>query len=195
MQATMIAALYVDTDGPYYGVDGIDPWDQTRDARLYSGPHPVIAHPPCNHWSVLANVNAAQYEHFHIGDDKGCFEAALAAVRTFGGVLEHPAHSMAWAHYGLPEPTRHGWAGSLTDPGLSTEVSQVAYGHVARKRTWLYAVGCDPLSLNWTEPQASHRVGHKGSYSGELLRVDPKAAIHTPPAFRQQLIDIVRTAR
>ena len=32
-----IAALYVNTDGPYFGLDGVDPWDESRDARSYPG--------------------------------------------------------------------------------------------------------------------------------------------------------------
>ena len=46
----MISALYVETDGIYFGRDDIDPWDEQRDARKYTGPHPVIAHPPCQRW-------------------------------------------------------------------------------------------------------------------------------------------------
>ena len=34
----MIAALYVETDGCYFGIPGVDPWDQARDARKYTGP-------------------------------------------------------------------------------------------------------------------------------------------------------------
>ena len=33
----MIAALYVATGGCYFGLDGVDPWDEARDARLYAG--------------------------------------------------------------------------------------------------------------------------------------------------------------
>ena len=46
----MIAALYVETGGVYYGLPDVDPWDGQRDARLYAGPHPVVAHPPCERW-------------------------------------------------------------------------------------------------------------------------------------------------
>ena len=42
----MIAALYVETDGCYYGLPGVDPWDEARDARTYAGPHPVVAQLP-----------------------------------------------------------------------------------------------------------------------------------------------------
>ena len=50
----MIAALYVQTGGAYYGLPDVDPWDEARDARLYAGPHPVVAHPPCGQWGVWA---------------------------------------------------------------------------------------------------------------------------------------------
>ena len=42
----MISALYVRTNGPYFGLPDVDPWDEARDARLYRGPRPVVAHPP-----------------------------------------------------------------------------------------------------------------------------------------------------
>ena len=34
----MIAALYVAKGGAYFGIPGVDPWDEARDARLYAGP-------------------------------------------------------------------------------------------------------------------------------------------------------------
>jgi len=37
----MVAALYVETDGAYFGLPDVDPWDEARDARLYAGPHPA----------------------------------------------------------------------------------------------------------------------------------------------------------
>ncbi len=45
----MIAALFVRDDGPYVGREDVDPWHLPRDAREYAGPHPVVAHPPCEH--------------------------------------------------------------------------------------------------------------------------------------------------
>lgn len=34
---TTIAALYVESGGCYFGLAGVDPWDKSRDARLYAG--------------------------------------------------------------------------------------------------------------------------------------------------------------
>ena len=43
LSARPVAALFVAKDGPYFGLEGVDPWDGARDARLYAGPHPVVA--------------------------------------------------------------------------------------------------------------------------------------------------------
>ena len=97
----MIAALYVESNGIYYGRPDVDPWDADRDARKYDGPHPVIAHPPCARWGrYWSGGPSASYKR-KLGDDGGCFAAALASVRKWGGVLEHPEASHAWTTFGL----------------------------------------------------------------------------------------------
>jgi hypothetical protein len=102
-----IAALYVARDGAYYGLDDVDPWDKKRDARLYDGPHPVVAHPPCERWGrywyggpMLHALGRRKTK----GDDGGCFAMALRAVQRFGGVLEHPAASHAWRAFNIVAP-------------------------------------------------------------------------------------------
>lgn len=107
-----VAALYVETGGCYFGLPGVDPWDEDRDARIYSGPDPVVAHPPCQRWSRYWNGGPGWIARGNppkrVGDDGGCFDRALWAVRTFGGVLEHPAHSKAWKWFGISRPLAGG---------------------------------------------------------------------------------------
>src|SRR5215472_11710687 len=98
---TTIAALYVERGGVYWDLPGVDAWDEERDARLYAGPWPVVAHPPCQRWCLLAGLVEHMYGYKR-GDDGGTFAAALESVRRFGGVLEHPAYSAAWAEFDLP---------------------------------------------------------------------------------------------
>ncbi len=196
MSSQKVAALYVDPNGVYSGRDDVDLWDEERDARLYAGPWPVVAHPPCGTWSRnLCFVNQARWGKM-VGDDGGCFAAALTAVRRFGGVLEHPAYSVAWERFQLPRPIAGGWTADLFgDPGSSIEVSQVAFGHSARKRTWLYAVGCDLAPLTAAEPKATAMVGaniHTGPTYGKPRIAG--AIVHlTPPAFAEVLIDMARS--
>ncbi len=145
-----VAALFVEKGGAYWDLEGVDPWDEERDARLYAGPYPVVAHPPCRSWSIMGQCRP-EIVRGEDGGDEGCFEAALRAVQTFGGVLEHPACSRAWAHFGLPRPKRAGgWYVNLfVGEGWACEVDQRRYGHEARKPTWLYYVGGTPPDLRW----------------------------------------------
>jgi hypothetical protein len=144
-----VAALYVDPHGVYANLPGVEVWDEARDARRYAGPWPVVAHPPCARWSRLAGFTEARFGYKR-GEDGGCFAAALEAVRTWGGVLEHPAFSAAWAKYDLPRPTWHGgWTTSLLDGGASCYVEQGRYGLPVKKATWLYAYGVELTELRW----------------------------------------------
>ena len=188
----MIAALFVETGGVYFNRADIDPWDEARDARLYSGPHPVVAHPPCERWcKPLAFVNQTRYG-YRVGDDAGCFASALASVRKFGGVLEHPANSAAWDAHFLPRPSGSG--GWVAAPGGWTcHVYQRAYGHPARKGTWLYASGERPTDLDWSNPAPIAVVSWLRD-STTLPRIAGKKAKATPPAFADLMISIARAA-
>ncbi len=191
----MIAALFVETNGCYFGLPNVDPWDQERDARLYAGPWPVVAHPPCQLWVNFAALNFKRYggEHNRPGNDGGCFSAALRAVYDFGGVLEHPAGSNAFAAHGLPRVTWKGW--QYVGGYWLCEVWQRAYGHPARKRTWLvYSPGTSgnaPPELDWSRKPGTHQVGWFDRIKPTLSK---KEASRTPLAFRDVLLAIARSA-
>lgn len=191
-----VAVLYAYADGPYAGLDGVDVWDVTRDARTYAGPHPVVAHPPCSRWCQLAHVNQKRYGQ-RVGDDGGCFAAALASVRRWGGVLEHPAFSYAWPAFNLPRPRRFGWTRDLVTGEWVCEVSQAAYGHAARKLTWLLYVGdAPPPQLDWSRPAATAQVSWCANHGcSDLPRIGKRKASETPAAFRDLLISMARGAR
>lgn len=199
MSAITVAALFVQKGGAYWGQPNVDPWDAERDARRYDGPWPVVAHPPCARWCQLAPVNEARYG-LKVGDDGGCFAAALASVRAWGGVLEHPALSIAWDRFDLPRPlTSGGWVKGWCG-GWSCQVEQRHYGHEARKATWLYAFGMLPPSLKWgpgPKPSAwisADRPRAELAAMG-IRQMQKREASATPPAFRDLLLGIARTAR
>ncbi len=245
---TAVAALYIDPKGPYpriicgsckgngrtvgcYGCDGsgraVDCWDASRDARLYDGPHPVVAHPPCKHWVRLAHLakvgcNACAWTGplaWHNGhcdngygdeqcdgavvSDRDCAPRAVEQVRRWGGVLEHPAGSRLWKGCELPIPdlepapgsrmalcgvrrisTVRNERGDFTDDhgGYTIEVDQVEWGHVARKRTWLYLVGVPREALE--APPFPGRVP-----------TSQRGNDRTPPLFAEYLIRLARSSQ
>jgi hypothetical protein len=214
----MVAALFVETGGCYYGLPDVDPWDLARDARLYAGPHPVVAHPPCERWGRVWWADGSTKP----GDDGGCFAAAVAAVRRWGGVIEHPEASLAWAAFQLPRPERGGWARSLFDGGWSAAVAQRNYEHRARKMTWLYYVGdAPPPAMDWSDPGAGgvylsqpgrcqrgkprkrcpcrRCADHFGdSWEGGMRvfeRMGARENAATPLAFRDELLALARRAQ
>ena len=181
-----VAALFVDPNGVYAGLPDVDVWDEARDARLYAGPWPVVAHPPCSRWSKMGTCRG-----YYDGEDGGCFDAALSAVRTWSGVLEHPAHTLAWKRYGLARPAGAGWTRSLMDDGWTCEVDQRNYGLPFRKPTWLYYVGPEP-------PNLVHNRGPIGAINsrGNIATANNHHSERerTPPAFRDVLLNMARSA-
>jgi len=194
----VVAALYVQTGGCYYGLPDVDPWDETRDARLYACPHPVVAHPPCQRWGALGAANYARWggEHNRPGNDGGCFAAALAAVRQWGGVLEHPSKSLAWKAFDLDKPVAAGW-NRCGPTAWVCEVRQSAYGHRAAKATWLYYVGeSAPHELDWRPLPGSHQVGHQDRRGKTRNKptLSKREANATPLAFRDALLRLARSS-
>lgn len=204
----MIAALYVETGGCYYGVDDVEPWDIERDARQYAGPWPVVAHPPCQRWGRFWHGSTRKPHQYQLGDDDGCFGAALNALRRFGGVLEHPCDSRAWKHHGISAPRRYcGWEHTGRANMWTCYVEQGHYGHMSRKPTWLLTCGIPRArlpDLNWSRgeqrlhPIALERHGYeKARRIGITAMVGGKDKTKirnaTPLLFRDVLIGIARS--
>lgn len=192
----MIAALFVLKNGPYFS-DGFDAWDEERDARGYSGPYPVIAHPPCERWGRYWGGGPSAKVRRKLGDDDGCFESALRSVRRFGGVLEHPEASHAFKRYGLPIPRyQGGWTEADEFGGRACCVAQGHYGHRAQKMTWLYAVGTDYPELRWGRCQGKTRLDlgfhsakerRRAVRTGVAQRLSKRQRAETPIEFRELL--------
>ena len=207
-----IAALYVQKRGSYFDIQGVEPWDESRDARMYSGPYPVIAHPPCQRWGKFYAGQPLWIkrtgERKLKGDDGGCFKSALFDVRAYGDVLEHPWGSHAWTQFNLAKPSRKGgWIKADEFGGWTCCVEQGRYGHYALKPTMLYAVGVSALpELDWGigEPTFPPEVIAKRGLAyckraGELAfkggGKDSSVRIATPEKFRDILIAMARSVQ
>jgi hypothetical protein len=202
----MIAALFVDPRGPYANREDVDAWDASRDARQYRGPHAVVAHPPCERWGRYWSGGPSVRSKRKLGDDGGCFDSALHAVRTYGGVLEHPEGSHAFKRFGLKIPMwREGWVGTDSD-GYVCCVAQGNYGHRARKLTWLYASNTSLPDLDWSIPAPRSRLDY-GFHSKEeranrkhlvaprvnATRLSARENLVTPEPFAQILISMAKS--
>lgn len=207
---SQVAVLFARADSVYKTLPGCDVWDEARDARKWPGGAPIVAHPPCKRWSSLNNLVLARYPHraadFAHGNDGGLFSLALHAVRAYGGVLEHPAYSRAWRTFDLPRPGVGVWQQGICG-GWSVELDQAAFGHVARKRTWLYAYGAVPPAVPRTSVDHApdgkvvrvyRRRNPDGSWSRQPSseknrEISHKAAESTPRPFAEWLVDLARS--
>lgn len=205
----MIAALFVEASGVYSCLPDVELWPKERDARNYAGPWPVVAHPPCERWGRYWGGSPTTWPRLVKGDDGGCFASALSSVRRWGGVLEHPEASAAWKRFGLVAPPRAGgWVAADWVQGWhgwTCCVEQGAYGHVARKATWLYIHGIDmPPLIQWKAKGTFLRL-HDGFHSAEERRRAVKTGIcqrlskrqraATPIEFRDLLLSIAAQCR
>ena len=186
---TPVAALFVRADSIYKTMPGVDCWDIDRDARLWPGGCPVVAHPPCSAWGAFA-MFAKPRE-----GERELAVWAIVQIRACGGVLEHPAASKLWPEMSLPKPGRIDQYGGFTLP-----VHQSWWGHKAQKKTLLYVVGVRPdgipvMPLDLSYP--THVIGDVGRASDRSNRPEiPKSDREkTPPAFAQWLVELARSCK
>ena len=89
-------------------------------------------------------------------------------------------------------PSCHQWNVTGIDGEYTCEVWQSAYGHAARKRTWLYYVGKRmPFELDWRREPGTHQVGWFDRAKPVLKK---REAIATPPRFAEALISLAEAA-
>lgn len=176
---TVISALFVRSDSVYKSL-GLDCWDASRDARSYTGPGPVVAHPPCRTWGVMRNWPRSKERP----EEKALGPLAVDFVRRYGGVLEHPFQSALWRHCTLPHPggVRDAWG------GFTLLVDQGWWGHPAPKPTYLYVAGCAPADVPHM-PVQLHRAG------GRTLKLSPADRERTPPDFAAWLVLLASRCR
>jgi hypothetical protein len=184
--------LFVRADSIYKTLPGVECYDAARDALTWPGGCPVVAHPPCRTWGSLKHLaKAPAHEH-------ALAVWAVAQVRHWGGVLEHPARSTLFRECGCALPD------GLPDDagGFTLEVDQFHWGHLASKPTCLYVVGCDRADV----PAMPHRDGEPErlicpyARAKKIRKGDPgwKPSLHhaarerTPPAFAQWLVELAR---
>lgn len=182
-----VAVLFARADSFYKTLPGCDVWDIDRDARKWPGGCPVVAHPPCRAWASLRNWAKPR------DGEKDLAHFAIAQVRAFGGVLEHPQLSTLWKVAGLPEPEQ----GRDEFGGWTLIVDQHWFGHRARKRTRLYIVGCEPQNLPVMPMklgEATHTVGLWSGRDKATCRpcITKPEYEGTPPEFARWLVELAR---
>ena len=174
-----------------------DYWDEARDATLYAGPNPIVAHPPCKRWGRFWSADGSTEP----GHDGGLFLSALDSLRRWGGVLEHPEASHAWAHFEIPRPSVGTWTRSRGNE-WTTCVAQRNYGHKARKLTWLLCCGeTEPPPLDWSKPEPPEAYlcppGRRGPHAPgdtSVKRLTPRENELTPLPFAELLVSIALAA-
>ena len=87
---SMVAALYVQRGGIYDGVPGVEAWagPPDRDARLYAGPWPVVAHPPCARWGRYWSGGPNALTPRRMGELARCLHLVPSAVTSAADRLE-----------------------------------------------------------------------------------------------------------
>ena len=181
-----VAVLFAREDSHYKTLPGVDVYDMARDARTYDGPHPVVAHPPCRAWGALRFLAKPR------ADEKELARMAVAHVRRYGGVLEHPAASTLWNDCGLAEP------GTIdAASGRCITVDQWHWGHKASKPTRLYFVGLrydqlprQPRRAGAPTHCISQGHGVRIGHPRFLPRVTDAEREHTPPELARWLVEL-----
>lgn len=173
--------LFCRADSVYKDLPNADPWDMERDARRWPGGRACIAHPPCRAWGQLRAFAKPR------PDEKELSLWAIAQVRQWGGILEHPARSTLWAAVQCAAPGTADSAG-----GYLLGIHQHAFGHRAEKKTFLYIVGASPQQLPtipYTMEEPTHVIQSRKRSDYRPHTTKPERE-HTPEPLARWLLQV-----
>lgn len=177
----MIPVLFTQEDSNYDKFEIFDCYDLKRDALSFSDRLPLIAHPPCRKFSKLRGLSTAP-----LSEKKLAF-FALAKVRQFGGILEHPRSSTLWkdGNFNL-DGTIDSYGGFLRSVDLSW------FGFSARKKTMLYFCGIAPGQLP-PFPLSFNAITHvvSSSYKSEKKEISKNMRSTTPLPMIEFFIEVM----
>lgn len=121
----MISILCVARKSNYFNIPDLDLWTEERNAYLFNGNNPIIAHPPCAQWSKMRAFSRP---------DKVAKNLALFCweyVNQNGGCLEHPQGSALFKYVGA-------------NRSQIVSINQNWFGFPSRKTTYIYFAKCEP---------------------------------------------------
>lgn len=128
MIVNKVAVLCAHDQSTYYSIPGAEVWNRKKDAFLFSGSLPVIAHPPCAQWSKMRS-----FSNYNLRE-KLLAEWCWDIVNKNGGIFEHPAGSLFWKYI-------------RADRSKIFSVDQCWWGFPGRKTTYLYFHNCTWLEF------------------------------------------------
>lgn len=177
----MIPVLFTQKNSNYNEIQIFDCYDEKRNALSFNDRVPLIAHPPCRKFSRLRGLSTAP-----LSEKKLAF-FALAKVRQFGGILEHPRSSTLWkdGNFNL-DGTIDSYGGFLRSVDLSW------FGFPARKKTMLYFCGITPVQLP-SFPISLNAITHvvSSSYKSDKKEIPRNMRSTTPFPMIEFFIEVM----
>ena len=177
----MIPVLFTQENSNYNKIKIFDCYDIKRDALSFNGRIPLIAHPPCRKFSKLRGLSTAP-----LSEKKLAF-FALAKVRQFGGILEHPRSSTLWkdGNFNL-DGSVDSYGGFLRSVDLSW------FGFPARKKTMLYFCGITPGQLP-SFPISLNAITHviSSTYKSDKKELSKNMRSTTPLQMIEFFIEVM----
>lgn len=171
--------LFCETKSVYHYLN-CDVYTINRNALNISSCLPAIYHPPCRLWSRL------RYFATWRPGEKWLGVWAIIRVRRYGGIVEHPMGSVLFKFMNCPLP------GGPPDKfgGVTIQIDQVEFGHICRKRTWLYCVGLpygEFIRVPYPGRKPTHTIASSRNKT-TLSHASKKYRSYTPILLAKELI-------
>lgn len=177
----IVAVLCAANNSVYKQLDGVDVYDQARDARTFAGRMPIVAHPPCRAWSAYCRHQAKP-----LPGERDLAPYSVVWLEKCGGVLEHPAHSTLWATLGLPRPGERALNGMW-----SMKVKQSWWGDIRSKNTWLLFSGISAAEL----PEVPFCLHDPSGDRKRWSTMSKHQRASTPRLLAEWLVEVARRSK